>query len=270
VSEQRKDEVTSWAYLPGGHTPLTQTSAHGVSEVDRRFYAIVTDHLDTPVAMLDPATGALAGRASSTAWGQTTWVGEASTPWRFPGQYADPETGLHYNVFRYYRPQAGRYLSPDPLGLAPAPNPYAYPPNPTALVDPWGLAPCPHPNRGVYDVYGETRLPRDMWLDSDPRQFQEANRQLYHQMRNDPALMARIEQSYPGTFEHVTPRRVGEGGYPESAFSRKPPPGLTWHHHEMPGLMRLVDRLDHNARHGDYHPTGRGGRAIWGGGSDNR
>jgi RHS repeat-associated protein len=62
---------------------------------------------------------------------------------RFPGQYADPETGLHYNHQRYYDPATARYLSPDPLGLAPALNPHTYVRNPTTQTDPLGLmSPC--------------------------------------------------------------------------------------------------------------------------------
>jgi RHS repeat-associated protein len=112
------------------------------TEIDRRFYALVTDHIDTPVGLLDPTTGTLAGHAHASMWGQTTWTG-TDTPWRYPGQYHDPETGLHYNHHRYYQPHTGRYLSPDPLGLAPAPNPYGYVGNPTSFVDPFGLNPCP-------------------------------------------------------------------------------------------------------------------------------
>ncbi|MET8410506.1 RHS repeat-associated core domain-containing protein [Streptomyces sp. NPDC005195] len=63
-------------------------------------------------------------------------------PLRFPGQYADTETGLHYNYLRYYAPETARYLTSDPLGLEPAPNPDTYVVNPLAWTDPIGLAPC--------------------------------------------------------------------------------------------------------------------------------
>ncbi|TMR03793.1 RHS repeat-associated core domain-containing protein [Actinomadura soli] len=44
---------------------------------------------------------------------------------RLPGQYHDPESGLHYNYHRYYDPVTGGFISPDPLGLTPQPNPHA-------------------------------------------------------------------------------------------------------------------------------------------------
>ncbi|WP_206194070.1 EndoU domain-containing protein, partial [Serratia microhaemolytica] len=60
----------------------------------------------------------------------------------FAGQLEDAESGLAYNRFRYYNPQTGSYLSPDPLGLAGGPNPMAYVANPLEWVDPLGLAGC--------------------------------------------------------------------------------------------------------------------------------
>ncbi|WP_105291228.1 RHS repeat-associated core domain-containing protein, partial [Escherichia sp. MOD1-EC6147] len=61
-------------------------------------------------------------------------------PLRLPGQYYDEETGLHYNLFRYYAPECGRFISQDPIGLAGGLNLYAYAPNPLLWIDPLGLS----------------------------------------------------------------------------------------------------------------------------------
>jgi RHS repeat-associated protein len=138
--------VITWDYRPGTFTPLAQaerTTGRQApqDQVDSRFYAIVTDLIGSPSELV-AADGSLAGYQQHTLWGATLWHPEgASTPLRFPGQYQDDETGLHYNNHRYYDPAAGRYLTPDPLGLAPAPNPHTYVPNPLVLADPFGLNP---------------------------------------------------------------------------------------------------------------------------------
>ncbi|WP_367044199.1 RHS repeat-associated core domain-containing protein [Streptomyces sp. Je 1-332] len=150
--------VLTWDH--DGTRPLVQTERKCAGDadqeqIDERFYAIVTDLIGTPTELIDE-DGSVAWHTRSALWGTTAWAAEsvAYTPLRFPGQYFDPETGLHYNYFRYYDPATGRYHSPDPLGLSPADNPLTYPHNPCTWSDPLGLAPeCgdPPPSEWVPD-----------------------------------------------------------------------------------------------------------------------
>jgi RHS repeat-associated protein len=148
--------VTTWEYAPGSQRPLTQNEhvlhercgdqqAMSQDEIDTRFFAIVTDLVGAPTELLD-ADGRTAWALRTNVWGvpaETPSDGAvADCPLRFPGQYYDSETGLHYNVQRYYDPLTGRYATPDPLGLDPAPDHYAYVANPLQWADPLGLAPC--------------------------------------------------------------------------------------------------------------------------------
>jgi RHS repeat-associated protein len=59
---------------------------------------------------------------------------------RFPGQYFDCETGLHYNYYRFYNPRTGRYITPDPIGQGGRINLYPYvSDNPINYIDSSGL-----------------------------------------------------------------------------------------------------------------------------------
>ncbi|QEM82665.1 RHS repeat-associated core domain-containing protein [Halomonas binhaiensis] len=113
------------------------------------LYYFQTDHLGTPLEVTD-SDGQLAWVGHYRAWGKLEKANDgnnrqASTenPFRFQGQYHDPETGLHYNRHRYYDPEIGRFTTQDPIGLLGGENLYQYAPNPTGWVDPLGLKKCP-------------------------------------------------------------------------------------------------------------------------------
>lgn len=107
-----------------------------------------TNHLGAVEAATDDA-GRVLWRARYNPFGKIIDVaaadrkGEAgrfALDLRLPGQVEDSETGLYYNARRYYDPQRGRYLTPDPLGTPDGPDPYAYVGNnPLRYIDPSGL-----------------------------------------------------------------------------------------------------------------------------------
>ena len=79
-------------------------------------------------------------QAHYTVFGKATvTVNEIDNPIRFQGQYYDSESGLHYNLFRYYDPETGRFISQDPIGLLGGINHYQYAPNHINWIDPLGL-----------------------------------------------------------------------------------------------------------------------------------
>jgi RHS repeat-associated protein len=103
-------------------------------------YYFHNDHLGTPHVLTDD-TGTIAWKAVYAPFGYAVAsIQTVDNPFRFPGQYYDQETGLHYNYFRYYNPQTGRYITPDPIGLEGGINLFSYVANNSInAVDPLGL-----------------------------------------------------------------------------------------------------------------------------------
>lgn len=125
--------------------PITLTVT-GSAASGANVYYIQTDQLNTPRVITDQAN-ALVWKWESDPFGMLppneTPVSSARFTFnpRFPGQYFDKETNLHYNYYRDYDPQAGRYVQSDPIGLKGGINTYLYADgSPVAKTDPMGLA----------------------------------------------------------------------------------------------------------------------------------
>lgn len=152
LADDEAPRCTVWEWEPDRFSPVTQMERTAPRDqpqewIDERFYSIVTDLVGTPAEMVDEQ-GELAWTAARrTVWGAPAGgpasdPGRAYCPLRFPGQYHDPESALNYNYYRHYDPETAQYVSLDPLGLIPGPNPRAYVANPFTAVDPFGLSPC--------------------------------------------------------------------------------------------------------------------------------
>ncbi|PIT55012.1 hypothetical protein BHC49_07240 [Snodgrassella alvi] len=176
---------------------------------------------------------------------------------RYQGQYLDRETGLHYNTFRYYDPDIGRFTQPDPIGLAGGLNLYQYAPNGLTWVDPLGLA--TRPNNGKYNIFFDHSVDPTNRYSSDAVQFNRANKEFIKKMNEDAVFRKDMLKRYPEL-----------SNWMKNGKKNISPPGLTWHHHEDTNRLVLVDRKDHNKNHALYHPSGKGGRDIWGGGTQGR
>lgn len=132
------------------------------------------DHLGTPVAMTDSLARTVwqSAPAPFGARGASGKPAGEHLELRGPGQWEDAESGLFYNDQRYYDPQSGRYLSPDPLGLQGGVNAFSYAGNnPVVNGDPLGLVLM------AFDGTGNTK--DEDWLRShgsslsNVRQFQD-------------------------------------------------------------------------------------------------
>ncbi|WP_185761181.1 RHS repeat-associated core domain-containing protein, partial [Citrobacter farmeri] len=123
------------------YTPVASVTGCGESQKIGYYHTDVTGTVQEVTA----ADGTLVWAGYQAGFGENR--GDISNsgayfeqPLRLPGQYYDEETGLHYNLFRYYAPECGRFVSQDPIGLAGGLNLYQYAPNPITWFDPLGLA----------------------------------------------------------------------------------------------------------------------------------
>ncbi|WCM90478.1 DUF6531 domain-containing protein [Acidovorax sp. NCPPB 3576] len=145
--------------VPATGRAREQAVSRGEEPGGAQIYYFHADPSGVPEELTDPE-GQVRWRASYRTWGgalQEQWEavridgsaipqaqahgrGEAMEQnLRLQGQYLDRDTGLHYNTFRFYDPDIGRFISADPIGLAGGSHLHLYAANPLRWIDPWGL-----------------------------------------------------------------------------------------------------------------------------------
>ena len=134
-------------YIWLGDTPVAVLKPDPASAANPpQIYFVHADHLEAPRVLLDRANNIRWTRlaepfGTTPANDNPVGLGAFSFNLRQPGQYWDAESGLHYNMARYYDPGIGRYTQSDPIGLAGGINTYSYADgSPTSKTDPLGLA----------------------------------------------------------------------------------------------------------------------------------
>lgn len=164
VSKSQAGTVTAYVYDEAGHLIGEYLNPGASASVTEHVwfgdlpvsvlqngtpYFIHADYLDTP-RQIDNSSGVPVWAWEPTPFGDSAPNADPKNSGtsfvyhlRFPGQFADAETGLSYNVFRHYDPAQGRYLQSDPMGLNAGINTYVYVQgNPLTYVDLLGLDLC--------------------------------------------------------------------------------------------------------------------------------
>jgi RHS repeat-associated protein len=144
----------------------------GVNTASPVTWWVHTDHLNRPVMMTDAAKGQV-WQAVWKPFGEAQSItGPAALDTRFPGQWFQIESGLHYNWHRQYDPTTGRYTQPDPLGFVDGPGVFAYAKSASLSYidkDGRGIGPYPLPPGDLYDwLFPNQCYPHDD--DDDPYQ----------------------------------------------------------------------------------------------------
>ncbi|EOL8978583.1 RHS repeat-associated core domain-containing protein [Cronobacter turicensis] len=147
-------QMREYVYYPGTFRPLALlTQEAGV----RESWHYHCDPNGAPVRITS-IEGEIVWSERAGAWGEKgpVYASRIDNPLRFQGQYFDPETGLHYNRYRYYDPAIAAYISQDPIGMLGGGNPYRYAPNALMWIDPLGLirGPVSLPDEpGIYIIH---------------------------------------------------------------------------------------------------------------------
>ena len=145
LQEIRTDGRYTYIYADqDSYEPLAQVHnrINEDGESCQQTYYFHCDQIGIPREMTDK-DGNLLWFGNYTGWGrlkeETKVTDSAYQPFRLQNQYADRETGLHYNFFRYYEPVCGRFIRQDPIRLEGGTNLYSFASNVQNWIDPLGL-----------------------------------------------------------------------------------------------------------------------------------
>ena len=134
------------------YEPLAQVFHNNQDEGQYLAY-FHNDQVGIPREMTD-IHGNLLWYGEYTAWGRLKKnervYRNAHQPFRLQNQYYDEETGLHYNLMRYYEPEAGRFVNQDPIGLWGGDNLYSFGNQVLDFIDPLGLKIYGHRKNGTF------------------------------------------------------------------------------------------------------------------------
>jgi RHS repeat-associated protein len=194
LQEQRDNGTRrTWSYDPASPwTPLAAIEQAGEG-LQADIYWLHTDLNSAPLEVTD-VEGNLCWSGNYDTFGKVqgqTVAGAArrkgaiyDQPLRYAGQYQDNESGLHYNLFRYYEPEVGRFTTQDPVGLAGGLNLYQYAPNPLGWVDPLGLSTC-----GTRGSYEQARNKALEWLEQRGFKAERVNTGKFGATKGQPVGM---------------------------------------------------------------------------------
>ncbi|MGJ7499907.1 RHS repeat-associated core domain-containing protein [Variovorax sp. ZT5P49] len=235
-----------YIYLPTANGPIPI-----VAVVNGATYAVHSDHLNTP-RKLSNATGQAVWQWGYSAFGEdkptlaknrfanlettpnpgTTNIAEVKFNLRYPGQYADEESGLFYNYFRSYDARTGRYSQPDPIGLDGGWNRFGYvDANPLGFTDPLGLRGGGASINYPTPMYRQPQLPHMPTRPPGPQPLQ-------------PRGTESSAQGYLGRLE-------GQGNYADGAGSLTGA-GEQFRH---PSVPNALEGLINPQRSGPFVPT---------------
>jgi RHS repeat-associated protein len=199
---QKGKAIKTYGYRPNA----TWTTDPLFMKIGWKYYYYHNDHLGTPQKLTDKK-GNVAWAAVYDAFGKARVVPESriENNLRFPGQFFDVESELHYNYFRSFNPTFGRLLSIDPIGLESGINLYVYSiNNPPNVIDPFGLAPWEDLSRNLSATGG---VPQGIATIPIPLhkywEFIKPSRSFLQDMSTYTGILAAgltIEQLYPLAF----------------------------------------------------------------------